>query len=116
MGKIRADHVGEQRTAYEKNKRRILQTQTICGICGKPVEKNKYKYPHPLSAVVDHIIPIDKGGHPCDIENLQLAHRTCNTQKSNKFIDIKQRFPEQEEIGIQLPLHYNWSEYKAVSI
>ena len=32
----------------------------------------KLKYPHPLSACIDHIIPLAKGGHPSDIDNLQL--------------------------------------------
>lgn len=34
---------------------------------------------------IDHIIPIAKGGHPSDIDNLQLAHWTCNRQKSDKI-------------------------------
>lgn len=59
----RADKVGVHRTAFEKNKRRIMQSQEVCGICGKPVDKS-LKFPHPLSACIDHILPIDKGGHP----------------------------------------------------
>lgn len=59
----RADKVGAHRTAFEKNKRRIMQSQEVCGICGKPVDKS-LKFPHPLSACIDHILPIDKGGHP----------------------------------------------------
>ena len=113
---MRKDRVGEHRTALDKNRRRIFATQTICGICGKPVDFS-LKYPDPLSATVDHIIPIAKGGHPSDISNLQLAHRWCNRQKSDKFFDLKKRFREEtEEISNEdLPLHYDWRHYMGAS-
>jgi len=111
---LRADHVGAHRTAYDKNRKRILASQTVCGICGNPVDFS-YKYPHPLSPVVDHIIPLDKGGHPSDISNLQLAHRWCNRQKSDKLFDIQTRFQEKntEVHNNDLPLHFDWRNYKA---
>lgn len=86
MAAARPDRDGTHRGAFEKNKKRIYATQNICGICGKPVNP-KYKYPHPLSRCIDHIIPVAKGGHPSDIDNLQLAHWTCNRQKSDKLIE-----------------------------
>lgn len=79
----RADRFNGQEAQYRSARKRILATQEICAICGKPVDKS-LKYPHPLSATVDHIIPIDRGGHPSDLANLQLAHFCCNRQKSNK--------------------------------
>lgn len=52
-----------------------------CGICGGKVNKKK-KYPDPLSASIDHIIPLSRGG--CDTEdNVQLSHLKCNVSKSN---------------------------------
>ena len=86
MPNTRLDHGEGHRAAYEKNKKKILATQTVCGICGKPVDFS-YKYPHPLSPTVDHIIPLAKGGHPSDLDNLQLAHRCCNRKKSDKLVD-----------------------------
>lgn len=80
----RPDKDGTHRAQFDRNKRKIFKTQTVCGICGKPVDFS-LKYPHPLSATVDHIIPISKGGHPSDISNLQLAHFSCNRQKSDKM-------------------------------
>ena len=77
---LRKDRIGEHRTALEKNKKYILKTQEVCGICGLPVDKS-IKYPDPMSPTVDHIIPIAKGGHPSDLANLQLAHRCCNRKK-----------------------------------
>lgn len=82
--RYRPDQDGSHRAQFDKNKKRIYSTQTVCGICGKPVDP-AYKYPHPLSRCIDHIIPISKGGHPSDLENLQLAHWTCNRQKSDKL-------------------------------
>lgn len=84
----RADHIGVARTRYESNRKRILATQSVCGICGKPVDKS-LSWPHPMSACIDHIIPIDKGGHPFDINNLQLAHMTCNRAKSDKVSNMQ---------------------------
>ena len=69
----RPDKDGTHRGAFEKNKKKIYATQTVCGICGKPVDFS-LKYPHPLSPCIDHIIPIAKGGHPSDLDNMQLAH------------------------------------------
>lgn len=80
----RPDRNGPHRAQFEANRKIILATQSVCAICGKPVDKS-LKYPHPMSATVDHIIPISRHGHPSDISNLQLAHRWCNRQKSDKI-------------------------------
>lgn len=107
----RIDKQGAHRGAYEKNKRIIFKTQNTCGICGKPVDFN-LKYPDPLSATVDHVIPVEKGGHPSDIENLQLAHWTCNRQKSDKLFIIAKEEPK--VLGNRnLPQSISWAEYKA---
>lgn len=114
---MRKDRYGEFRTAYEKNKRVILHTQTVCGICGQPVDMS-LKSPDPMSATIDHIIPLDKGGHPSDISNLQLAHRWCNRQKSNKlFLESAREKPQlsREVNNDDLPLHFDWYHYKAKS-
>ena len=110
----RADREGAHRTAFEKNRRIILATQEICGICGQPVDP-KIKYPHPLSATVDHIIPVSKGGHPSALENLQLAHRCCNRQKGAKLVmSAKEKKKDEEDLGNDdLPLHFDWMNYRA---
>ena len=82
--KQRADHVGETRTAYLKNARRVIMAGEVCGICGRPVDKS-LKYPDPMAPSVDHIIPISRGGHPSDIDNLQLTHWCCNHAKSDRL-------------------------------
>lgn len=111
MPALRADRQGPHRSAFDKNKKRILMTQDVCGICGKPVNKS-LKYPDPMSPVIDHIIPINKGGHPSALENLQLAHWSCNRQKSDKLFKDKDSKPK--VIGNRnLPQSIDWMKYKS---
>ena len=86
MAAKRSDREGSHRAQFDKNRKRIYATQTVCGICGKPVDPS-FKFPHPLSRTVDHIIPVSKGGHPSDIANLQLAHLACNREKAAKLLE-----------------------------
>jgi 5-methylcytosine-specific restriction endonuclease McrA len=109
--RYRPDHDGPHRLAYERNKKKIMATQSVCGICGKPVDKS-IAYPHPLSACIDHIIPIDRGGHPSDIDNLQLAHMTCNRQKSNLLVKTKASETEETISNRILPLSCDWTKYR----
>lgn len=107
---LRADRQGAHRVAFDKNKKILLKIQNVCGICGKPIDK-KLKAPNPLSPVADHIIPINKGGHPSSMENLQLAHWTCNRQKSDKLFNNKQQ-EEPKVIGNRnLPQSCDWASY-----
>ena len=112
----RPDRMGAHRANYERNKKRILATQNICGICGKPVDKS-LKYPHPMSATIDHIIPVNGPGglrgHPSDLSNLQLSHFVCNRQKSNKIFKNKETFEPVILGNRNLPQSMNWAEYKA---
>jgi hypothetical protein len=54
----------------------------VCGICNKPIDRAA-SYPHPLSASVDHIKPVSKGGSHT-LANVRCAHLSCNMKKSNK--------------------------------
>lgn len=107
MKSNRPDREGPHRRAFDKNKKRIFATQTICGICGNPVDFTK-KYPHPLSPCIDHIIPIAKGGHPSDFDNLQLAHWTCNRQKSDKLVERRELKSEEILTNRILPHTVDW--------
>ena len=112
---LRPDHNGTQRAQFESNKKKIYATQTICGICGKPVDFG-FKFPHPLSPCIDHIIPVSKGGHPSALENLQLAHMCCNRQKSDKLVE-KQVFDNGTELisNRLLPQTFDWKHLKQTS-
>lgn len=105
----RPDRAGAHRTQFLKNKKIIFQTQTVCGICGTPVDFTQ-GYPHPLSPCIDHRIPVAKGGHPSAMENLQLAHWICNRKKSDKLIEF-QRFDDTPQVLSNriLPQSIDWS-------
>ena len=112
---VRIDkQAGGHRSAYERNKKIIFKTQNTCGICGHLVDFS-LKSPHPMSGSVDHIVPVSKNGHPSDMSNLQLAHRTCNRQKSDKIfanVDTKPRVLGNRN----LPQSLNWIAYKSGEI
>lgn len=55
----------------------MLKTGGICAICGKKIEKDE-------DATLDHIIPRSMGG-ATTMDNLQLAHKSCNLEKGNVF-------------------------------
>ena len=115
--RYRPDHDGVFRTQFESNKKKILASQDICGICGKPVDK-RLKWPHPMSGVIDHIIPIDRGGHPSDLSNLQLAHMCCNRAKANNLMQShKQATKDGRDASLvhtnrNLPLSMDWTQYR----
>ena len=114
MQRNRPDKDGTHRGPFEKNKKKIYATQTTCGICGKPVDFS-IRYPNPLSPCIDHIIPIAKGGHPSDIDNMQLAHWTCNRQKSDKLIESRGTVDSNQTEVLSnriLPQSTDWSQYK----
>lgn len=112
MNELRPDRSGPHRAVFERNRKRIYATQNTCGICGMPVDMN-LKSPDPMSKCIDHIIPVNKGGHPSAMENLQLAHMSCNRQKSDKLF---KNIEDKEPIVIgnrNLPQSMDWSRYKA---
>jgi 5-methylcytosine-specific restriction endonuclease McrA len=51
----------------------------VCRLCWKPV-RLQYRYPHPLTGVLDHIEPLAIGGKH-ERRNVQLAHHRCNNLK-----------------------------------
>jgi 5-methylcytosine-specific restriction endonuclease McrA len=110
----RPDHDGTHRLAFERAKKAIYASQSVCGICGRPVDKS-YKYPHPLSPCIDHIIPIAKGGHPSDRGNLQLAHWCCNRQKSDKLLLAGQAPGSAAQVitNQDLPQACDWAAYRS---
>ena len=112
----RPDKEGPQRAAYLKNKKRILATQSICGICGKPVDKS-LKWPDPMAPVIDHIIPVIKGGHPSDISNMQLAHNCCNRAKGDSLgkkskSNSKSLKQDTTPTNRNLPQSIDWINYR----
>lgn len=78
-----------------KMRARFKALEAPCGICGGRID---YEAPsdskHPLSFVIDEIIPVSRyevGGYmnkeqaALDPSNLQAAHYSCNAKKSNRL-------------------------------
>ena len=103
---LRPERNPARRKVFEHNKKIILATQSVCGICGQPIDKS-IKYPDPMSPTVDHIIPCAKGGSD-DLDNLQLAHRKCNRMKSDQMPENK---PKKVDVNRDLPQSANWRTY-----
>lgn len=69
------------RKVFERDKWR-------CGICGGPVDQT-LKYPDPLYASLDHIVPMSCGGAH-SYANTQCSHLKCNVDKGNRGGIIQQ--------------------------
>lgn len=54
----------------------------VCALCSSVVDFS-LKYPNPMAATVDHVVPITRGGRNVR-DNTQLAHARCNTSKGNR--------------------------------
>lgn len=82
----------------------LLATQDRCALCGKPIDKT-LNTPHPMSAEVDEIVPISKGGSPISRDNVQLAHRICNQRKGNRMALRIEELPVSRQ---PLPTSRDW--------
>lgn len=58
-----------------------VRDQWVCQICTRPIDP-ECAYPHYLSASLDHIVPMSKGGGHL-YSNAQASHFICNSLKSD---------------------------------
>jgi 5-methylcytosine-specific restriction endonuclease McrA len=56
-----------------------------CCLCGKPTDRT-IQSPDPMSFSIEHLIPISRGGRH-DIDNIDFAHRVCNSSKGNRTLE-----------------------------
>lgn len=94
MAKYHATTYGKVRRKWSRDKKRhgvtfyvpgatkeqllAIWNQPNCGICHLPVDE--------ADKSLDHIMPIAKGG-PHILENLQVAHLSCNKKKNDSYPD-----------------------------
>jgi 5-methylcytosine-specific restriction endonuclease McrA len=66
--------------AWKRLRARVLREETVCHLCGHPLD---YDAPprSTYAPAVDHLIPRAKGGDPLDRANLRAAHYGCNSRK-----------------------------------
>ena len=63
----------------DRDRAAIKRTGAGCHICGEPIDYT-LPYLHPREYVVDHVVPLSKGGAD-DLSNKKAAHRDCNSKK-----------------------------------
>jgi 5-methylcytosine-specific restriction endonuclease McrA len=68
---------------WQLARRTIFEIYDLCWICGKLVDKS-LDGRLPKGPTVDHVIPLKMGGDPLELENLRLAHKSCNSARENR--------------------------------
>ena len=92
---MRDANLGKWQRRNMRSKRLVLELMHaqggFCGICGK-----LFQNVWPQHIVADHIVPRSKGGSN-HIDNLQAAHRSCDSAKGNDSTH------EVETVGPEMP-------------
>lgn len=78
-------------TARDRVRARWRAIGGPCALCGRPIDydlgmvttPDGKRRPHPMSFVVDEIIPVSRGGSPFDMENTRPAHWICNARRGD---------------------------------
>jgi 5-methylcytosine-specific restriction endonuclease McrA len=73
---------GAQRTLPVDRREIFARDNWTCGLCREKVDA-ALKFPHRMSATLDHIVPLSKGGSH-EPSNVQLAHFVCNCRKKDR--------------------------------
>lgn len=64
------------------NEQIIERDHWRCGICSQKIGKS-FRWPHPRSASIDHVIPLSQGGDDT-AANKRAAHLACNCGRMNR--------------------------------
>jgi 5-methylcytosine-specific restriction endonuclease McrA len=75
--------LGRSGTAWTKLKAQVFAEEEVCWWCRKWVDQTLPRE-HRMSRTVDHVVELWQGGDPLDRANCRLAHRRCNSSKSQK--------------------------------
>lgn len=69
--------------AWRALRDQVLAEEDRCYLCGEWINKAR-RWPDPLSATADHVLPLALGGARLDRENVRAAHFRCNLSKGRK--------------------------------
>ncbi len=76
-----------KRGAYVEHvyRRRVFERDDwTCWLCGTSIVRGVDRN-HPLSATIDHVVPLARGGSHC-YSNVRTAHRACNMAKGARLV------------------------------
>lgn len=80
---IRRERIKQQRTAHVYRQQIYKRDNYTCQLCNEPVNMTLNPQAD-MAPSLDHIIPLAKGGTHSP-GNVQLAHRLCNSYKSDQL-------------------------------
>jgi 5-methylcytosine-specific restriction endonuclease McrA len=72
---------GRSGKAWLKVQAQVYGEETHCWWCRRYVNQTLPRT-HPMGRTVDHVVELWQGGDPLDRANCRLAHRKCNSEKS----------------------------------
>ena len=109
----RLDHQGAFRTAYDKNRKKVLASADVCYLCGLPLDKTIKDHSNPMFVEVDHIVPLKKGGHPSDLDNLAAVHKCCNRKKYDRLLSqmVTDETLTRTKVNDAIRVAVDWSNY-----
>ncbi|MFD6555970.1 HNH endonuclease [Streptomyces sp. NPDC058398] len=76
---------GRSGTAWLRVQAQVFTEEQDCWLCGRYVDQSLDGRKHPMGKTVDHVRELWQGGDLLDRSNCRLAHRRCNTAKSNRL-------------------------------
>jgi 5-methylcytosine-specific restriction endonuclease McrA len=83
----RLDELGKPTGAVVVNPVEVFKRDNwTCWLCNLSIDRF-LKWPDPMSASVDHVIPISKGGEH-SMSNVRSAHLRCNCRKSDSLKSV----------------------------
>ena len=78
---------GRNTATRDRHRAAIRRTKPPCGICGAEIDYSLH-YLDPMAYVVDHIVPLAKGGLD-ELANKQAAHRRPKLQPDQERQDCR---------------------------
>ena len=69
----------------DRHRETIRRTGAGCHICGEPIDYSIRDRLDPMAFVVDHVVPLSKGGSDT-LDNKAAAHRRCNAAKASRLV------------------------------
>ena len=84
-GHVRRAKIRERSSEFVSRVEIFERDKWVCQLCFKDIDRDA-SWPDRDSPVIDHIIPISRGGAH-NRENLQTAHAHCNVVKSDRIED-----------------------------